>query len=811
MNSDPIVGVAHAHRSPAATRHVAHTAPLTRVGRAPAAAVQPMDGEPSTRSADGRDAMAMVTLLVGAWQGASKARSTPAALAVIARTAKGALRADSATIDLGAGRSPRASPPMPGPSDLRVPILGVRGDVIATLQVGRAHADGPFSNEDEAVAHALGLMAGILIQRDVSERNHLAVLEHSPAAIFLKDQDLRYVLANRRAAEMLGLDDPAAMIGCRDSEFLPDSEAARIMASDQAILDGAGDVDTEEDADWPVQGRRLHVHAFAVNGDDGGRTGVGGVVTDVTELRRADATAIASERQYRLLLEHALDAIVVADDDGRIIQVNPATSTLLAWSRDDLVGRKVGDLVQDRGADDAARGQWSGSPAGAHDARASRGYVRLGRRDGTICEAEYSVVANVEAGIHLWLFRDATERRQAERLTQQRQSILEALVRMPAASTLAALADAACQAMVVPGGFSQVAIIAVEPPSRIAIVGAAMDPVTRAVGLPPVVEGPAAKAIIAKADAGAWVDDWSDPQGEPSRTLVEGVPIAAVAWAPIKADGRVIALLVVGGPVLAVEQEQRLPDLVDLASIVAGSTLGRSLREHSTRVASRGRIQEILDAGAFQTVFQPLVDLASGQVIGYEALTRFDDGTAPDVVFAESAAAGMSMDLEIATARAALRAADVLPANRAIDLNVSPELILAREPLRAMLRESGFGVVLEITEHSQVIDYAALRAAIAELGPEVHLADDDAGAGFASLRHILELRPSLVKLDISLIRGIESDLARQGLVAGMVHFATRLGFSLLAEGVETQAERATLLELGVTRAQGYLFGRPAAV
>lgn len=203
-----------------------------------------------------------------------------------------------------------------------------------------------------------------------------------------------------------------------------------------------------------------------------------------------------------------------------------------------------------------------------------------------------------------------------------------------------------------------------------------------------------------------------------------------------------------------------------------------------------------------------MVDLESGQVLGYEALTRFNDGREPDAVFAEAAAAGLRMELEIATAEAALLAAGPLPANRFININVSPELILAREPLRSMLREWGFGVVLELTEHTPVADYGAVRDAIADIGEHIQLAVDDAGAGFASLRHILELRPSMVKLDRTLIDGVDADPARQALIAGMVHFAARLEFTLLAEGIETEAERTTLLELGVTRAQGFLFGRP---
>lgn len=184
-------------------------------------------------------------------------------------------------------------------------------------------------------------------------------------------------------------------------------------------------------------------------------------------------------------------------------------------------------------------------------------------------------------------------------------------------------------------------------------------------------------------------------------------------------------------------------------------------------------------------VFQAVVDLESGETLAYEALTRFTDGTPPDVIFAEAAAAGMSIPLEAATARAALEAASPLPANLPIHINVSPELILAGQPLRGTLREWGFGVVLEVTEHAPISDYGAVRDAVTALGAAARLAVDDAGAGFASLRHILELRPAVVKLDISIIRGIESDPARQALVAGMVHFAARLDFALVAEGVET--------------------------
>ncbi|MGP1674550.1 MAG: PAS domain-containing protein, partial [Candidatus Limnocylindrales bacterium] len=385
---------------------VAFRGGMTAIGRS----VDP-EPRPGRRPVE-RDAMGMLMMLVDAWHEASKASSTTAALAAIAGTAKRVLDASSAVIHVATASGPQVAPLPRAWCTLHIPVVGLRGDVIATLDIGRALSAGPFSTEDEAVGHAFGLMAANVIERGVSSRNLLAVLEHAPAAIFLKDQDLRYVAGNRRAAEMLGLESAAAMIGRHDSDFLPVSAALRIMASDRSILDGMGDVDTEEDAHWPLQGRRLLVHAFAVKSDDGEPIGVGGIVTDVTEHRLAGAAVIASERRYRLLLEHALDAIVVSDDEGQTIQVNPAVSTLLGWSRAELVGQRLADLVVDGDAEADAREHWQAFGSRGHQAPASRGYLRLRRRNGTICEAEYSVVANVEPGIHLGVFRDATERRQ---------------------------------------------------------------------------------------------------------------------------------------------------------------------------------------------------------------------------------------------------------------------------------------------------------------------------------------------------------------------------------------------------------------
>src|SRR5207244_6668945 len=120
-------------------------------------------------------------------------------------------------------------------------------------------------------------------------------------------------------------------------------------------------------------------------------------------------------------------------------------------------------------------------------------------------------------------------------------------------------------------------------------------------------------------------------------------------------------------------------------------------------------------------------------------------------------------------------------------------------------------VVIELSEHDQIEDYAPIAAAFASLGPGRFLAVDDAGSGFASLRPSLEVRPHFVKLDIGLVQGLAVDMARTALVAGFVRFATDAGFELIAEGIETDADRRALRRLGVELGQGFLLGRPLPV
>lgn len=288
----------------------------------------------------------------------------------------------------------------------------------------------------------------------------------------------------------------------------------------------------------------------------------------------------------------------------------------------------------------------------------------------------------------------------------------------------------------------------------------------------------------------------------------------ATACAPLERAGeRFGVLLLASGPG---EDEGEgdpraaLAAAIDFAAVVSELLPPEDLRSGGLR-DRRSRFDDLLQRRAFSPVFQPIVELRGAEVIGFEALTRFEDGSRPDIRFAEAAALDRRVELEAATLGAALRAAPGLPGATWLSVNVSPRLILARDVLDEAVRTTRRPLVLELTEHDRVDDYFVLRRAIERLGDGVRLSVDDAGSGFASLRHVLALEPAFVKLDHSWVSGIHDDPARQALVAGLVHFARQTGAVLVAEGIETDEELGALRALAVDLGQGFLFGTPQPI
>lgn len=228
----------------------------------------------------------------------------------------------------------------------------------------------------------------------------------------------------------------------------------------------------------------------------------------------------------------------------------------------------------------------------------------------------------------------------------------------------------------------------------------------------------------------------------------------------------------------------------------------------------RRQVERAIADDAMSVALQPIVSLTTDRVTGVEALARFsaDPHQTPDRWFADAAAVGLGTTLELFAVRKALGALPELPAWIYLSINASPRAITSPE-LIDLLSELGpraSSVVIEVTEHESIDDYGAMtraRADLRRLG--VRLAVDDAGAGFASFRHILRLQPDIIKLDRALISGIDTDPARRALAASMVLFSMEVGATVVAEGVETAAELSTVLDLGIDAAQGYHLGRPS--
>jgi EAL domain-containing protein (putative c-di-GMP-specific phosphodiesterase class I)/DNA-binding response OmpR family regulator len=222
-------------------------------------------------------------------------------------------------------------------------------------------------------------------------------------------------------------------------------------------------------------------------------------------------------------------------------------------------------------------------------------------------------------------------------------------------------------------------------------------------------------------------------------------------------------------------------------------------------------MRKIIERGGPQIVFQPIVELATGGTVGVEALARFgtEPRRGPDQWFADAAAVGLGAELELAAIGGALRQLGDLDPSWVMALNLSPTTVFAPEFLAMLGGIDPTRLSFEITEHQPIADYEALSRATAALQARgARICVDDAGAGYASFRHILKLSPDVIKLDISLTRGVDSDPVKRALAASLKRFADDIGATITAEGIETRAELEALRRLGIHYGQGFYFARP---
>jgi EAL domain-containing protein (putative c-di-GMP-specific phosphodiesterase class I) len=213
-------------------------------------------------------------------------------------------------------------------------------------------------------------------------------------------------------------------------------------------------------------------------------------------------------------------------------------------------------------------------------------------------------------------------------------------------------------------------------------------------------------------------------------------------------------------------------------------------------------------------VFQPIAELTSGDVIGVEALARFscEPSRPPNEWFTEAEEVGRGTELELAAIDAAVNRIGELPHQTFLALNASPATAATPELDTLLVGHRAERVVLELTEHTRVDDYDNLLTALDRLRLKgVRIAVDDTGAGYSGFQHLLRIRPHILKLDTTLTRSIDADPVRRSLATALVTFASETDATIIAEGIETPDELATLRHIGIPWGQGYHLARPAAL
>lgn len=307
----------------------------------------------------------------------------------------------------------------------------------------------------------------------------------------------------------------------------------------------------------------------------------------------------------------------------------------------------------------------------------------------------------------------------------------------------------------------------------------------------------------------------ADARGNPATSGLEvteelnigsyiGVPLTAASGA---VNGMLCAIRPTANPDLGEDAHR----FMQLLAAVVGDLLEDERSGHERVQHIRDRVGKVLAGGQLRSFLQPVVDLRTGAVVGVEALARFPgEPRRPDVWFAEAELVGLGAPLQLAAVRAAVDCRNDLPDGLWLSVNVSPATLMHPELSESVLASSPHRIVLELTEHSRIDRYDEVRRLLQPLrSAGVRLAVDDVGAGFASLSHVLELTPDVLKIDLSVTRGIDTDPARQQLVLGILAAARQLDAATIAEGVETTAELTCLRDLEIGYAQGYALARPA--
>lgn len=246
-----------------------------------------------------------------------------------------------------------------------------------------------------------------------------------------------------------------------------------------------------------------------------------------------------------------------------------------------------------------------------------------------------------------------------------------------------------------------------------------------------------------------------------------------------------------------------------------------ALHRQTESLASRERLQDVIIRDRIITAFQPILKLPERTVLGFEALTRGARGTGletADALFGTAARHGLMLELDRLCRSRALRSSGRIPSNAKIFINTLPATIrdpqFRGRPLITFLDNAQVSpdrIVIEITEKLVIENYALFRETMAyftDLG--MKFAVDDVGAGYSGLESIARLKPSFLKIDMTLVRDVNISLVNREMVKAIVSMGHGIGALVIAEGIHTEEETNALEAMGVDYGQGYYLARPDA-
>jgi diguanylate cyclase (GGDEF)-like protein/PAS domain S-box-containing protein len=697
-----------------------------------------------------------------------------------------------------------------------------------------------FHDDEGKVVGSLGTSVDVTDRRRavdeliVREERFRTVAESAPIGIFLADLEGEVTYANAYLLDLVGsaLDD-----GTQWPDLVHPDDLAAVMARDRAFREEDAPLDDVHRLIIDGEVIWIHTHATKIYDDDHHRLGAVGTVIDITQQHLADERRRESEEFTEAILETAAEGIITIDDRGTIMAFNAAAEQIFGWDSDEAIGQNLGLLLPEPHREVYAEHLRSWRDTGGSGLLSTPTRELHGlRRDGTTVPIEMSI-AEVHWGgstAFTGVVRDVSERKEFERELEH-QATHDPLTSLPNRALLAAQLESALarayrnersvgvlfisldrMKMVTDSlGHRAGDELRVAASHRLQGIVRPSDTVTRF--------GENEFVILAED-----LDDISDAVGLAHR-IIEAMDVPfdlSVDEAFITANvGIAFALDGLG------TAESLISD-ADVAMFRAKEQEGSHVEifdsEMRAWVNSRRKTENALRHGLareeFELHYQPIIEIGSGDIKGFEALVRWDRphlGLVPPGDFipvAEESGLIVPMGewiLGEACRQAAKWQADLPERGLTVSVNLSARQLAQRdiaETVALALRDAEAdpaGLVIELTETVLLDDVeqaARTLGALRDIG--VLLSMDDFGTGYSSLTYLRRFPIDIVKVDRSFVNQLGTDSRDASIVEMVVTLAHGLELDVVAEGVETEEQLSALASMGCQYAQGFLFARP---